>query len=174
MQLGLEQSVFSVICSPCALSWQPYVNNFWKRPGFHKLKALFPWIKQQNIFFHDIIAVKTSPGSCVGKPKASEGLMHLTDEGRQAPSALGFPTQLPGLILIPITQPYGDHFLVMVESSKCVLWCSMLWRICEWSESQNSLHSLSVVIKNKFDWDKRLWGLRNWDNVLWGHEISLR
>ena len=42
----------------------------------------FPQIKQQNIFHHDMIAIETSPGSCVEKPKASGGLMHLTASGR--------------------------------------------------------------------------------------------
>ena len=57
-----------------------------------------------------MIATKTSPGSCIGKPQASGGLMHLTATGlpalgcemHQTPSAWGFPTQLPGSILIPM------------------------------------------------------------------------
>ena len=43
--------------------------------------------------------IKTSPGSCVGKPKAVGSLMHLTASGLPA---LGFPTQLPGKVLMSI------------------------------------------------------------------------
>ena len=63
---------FNVICSPRTLSWQPLVDNFLKSPGYHKLKALFPKIKKQNIFYHDIIAIKTSSSCCVGIQRPRE------------------------------------------------------------------------------------------------------
>ena len=49
-----------------ALSLQPHVIRFLKKPCFHKLKALFPKIE------HAIIVIKTSSGSCAGKNRPRE------------------------------------------------------------------------------------------------------
>ena len=40
---------------------------------FNKLKQLLLRIEQNSLFLHAIIPIKTSHGSCVGKPKASDG-----------------------------------------------------------------------------------------------------
>ena len=55
-----------------------------KEPWLQQVKGTFPKkliSKKKRIY--DMIAIKTSPGSCVGKPKALGGLMHLTAEGRR-------------------------------------------------------------------------------------------
>ena len=77
------------------------LGYFLKSSCFHKLKALFPKIKYQNFFFHDIVAIKTSPlrlmcwkTQCLGRSHVSHSLLPeaLSCEVNQTPLALDFST----------------------------------------------------------------------------------
>ena len=117
---GFLPSFVALVRCPCVVSWQPCVNNFLKKAFSIKQTNLsyklniknmaYCHSNVQTLLFYHTVQPGLTKGSfgliCLPRTSSSSHSLWpvaLACEMHQSPLALGFPTQLPGSILIPIT-----------------------------------------------------------------------